>query len=85
MGDKKVINNNSGVKVKKKKTVKFASEVTKSTGGSGSLPNWPIEERALRVGGRGGGGEVSGASPGEAASGADLGGSNNYSNEIFED
>ena len=33
----------------------------------------------------GGGGAVSCASAGEAASGADLGGSSNYSNEIFED
>ena len=38
-----------------------------------------------RVGGRGGGGAASGASPGEASAGADLGGSSNYSNEIFED
>ena len=28
---------------------------------------------------------ASGASPGEAAAGADLGGSSKYSNEIFED
>ena len=41
--------------------------------------------RPRRVGGRGGGGAVSCASAGEAASGADLGGSSNYSNEIFED
>ena len=41
--------------------------------------------RPRRVGGRDGGGAVSCASAGEAASGADLGGSSNYSNEIFED
>ena len=38
-----------------------------------------------RVGGRGGGCAASGASRGEAAAGADLGGSSKYSNESFED
>ena len=38
-----------------------------------------------RVGGRGGRGAAVGVSQGETASGADLGGSSKYSNEIFED
>ena len=37
------------------------------------------------VGGRGGGCAASGVSLGEAATGADLGGSSKYSNENFED
>ena len=37
-----------------------------------------------RVGGRGGRDEAFGASLGETASGADLGGSSKYSNENFE-
>ena len=38
-----------------------------------------------RVGGRGGGRASQGVSLGEAAAGADLGGSSKYSNEGFED
>ena len=38
-----------------------------------------------RVGGRGGRDAASGASLGETATGADLGGSSKYSNESFED
>ena len=38
-----------------------------------------------RVGGCGGGSAASGVSPGEASASADLSGSTNYSNEIFED
>ena len=38
-----------------------------------------------RVGGRGGRDAAFGASQGETASGADLGGSSKYSNENFED
>ena len=38
-----------------------------------------------RVGGRGGVDEALGATPSGDALGADLGGSSNYSNEIFED
>ena len=41
--------------------------------------------RRRRVGGRGGCDEAWGASPGETASGADLGDSSKYSNESFED
>ena len=40
--------------------------------------------RSRRVGGRGGRDEAFGASLGETASGADLGGSSKYSNENFE-
>ena len=40
---------------------------------------------ARRVGGRSGGCAASGVSLGEAATGADLGGSSKYSNESFED
>ena len=56
-------------------------------GAEASYPDSAVgaRRRPRRVGGRGGDGAVSGASPGEAASGADLGGSCNYSNEIFED
>ena len=47
----------------------------------------PSEQAPLfrRVGGRGGRGAAVGVSQGETASGADLGGSSKYSNEIFED
>lgn len=38
-----------------------------------------------RVGGRGGRDAACGASQGETAAGADLGGSSKYSNENFED
>ena len=41
--------------------------------------------RPRRVGGCGGRDAASGASLGETASGADLGGSSKYSNENFED
>ena len=42
-------------------------------------------ENPQRVGGRGGRDAAFGASLGETASGADLGGSSKYSNENFED
>ena len=59
----------------------------KMDGAEASYPDSAVGARGRprRVGGRGGGGAVSCASAGEAASGADLGGSSNYSNEIFED
>ena len=59
----------------------------KMDGAEASYPDSAVGAcgRPRRVGGRGGGGAVSCASAGEAASGADLGGSSNYSNEIFED
>ena len=41
--------------------------------------------RPRRVGGRGVRGAAQGASPGETATSADLGGSSKYSNENFED
>ena len=41
--------------------------------------------RSRRVGGRGGGDAALGASLGQTAAGADLGGSSKYSNESFED
>ena len=41
--------------------------------------------RRARVGGRGGRDAAGGASPGETAPSADLGGSSKYSNENFED
>ena len=56
-------------------------------GAEASYPYPAVETRGTsrRVGGRGGGSAASGASPGEASASADLGGSSNYSNEIFED
>ena len=53
-----------------------ASHLYSAVGASG-LPR--------RVGGRGGRDAASGASLGETAPGADLGGSSKYSNENFED
>ena len=43
-----------------------------------------MRNKPRRVGGRGGRGEALGASPGETAAGADLGGSSKYSSENFE-
>ena len=64
-----------------------ATLALKMVGAEASYPDSPVGARGRprRVGGRGGSGPVSCASAGEATSGADLGGSSNYSNEIFED
>ena len=56
-------------------------------GAQASHPYSAVEARARprRVGGRGGGDAALGASLGQTATGADLGGSSKYSNESFED
>ena len=50
-----------------------------------TLPLAQIVARRQRVGGRAGGSEALGVSPGRTACGADLGDSSKYSNENFED
>ena len=59
----------------------------KMDGAEASFPDPVVGPRGTvrRVGGRSCGSEASGASPGEASASAHLGGSSNYSNEIFED
>ena len=59
-----------------------ASDLYRAVGASGAqaFSHAPTSRRAAMVGT-----EALGASPGEAAMGADLGGSSKYSNENFED